>query len=568
MNVRFWVLLLWIVLPSQSWTHTHNSAFSDRPPAVKSQILYLMHTGEIDHALQKYEEYRTQLKADDDELIQQIALTLLEHGSRSKDEEEQLMTIFGAGISTHERAIPILERGLESKNPQLQMISLNFLGRQNSDEADAAINTALASPYALIRLEAVYYLCKKKDATAVSQAEALMHKVQPELKPIFPLLFATEGGPNSIKILRKMMSDPNDLVRVAAVLSAVDSKRDDLLPKIRQMAAHHNPSHQEACAFAIGELHDHHSVERLKELTESSSPFVEIAAHDALYKLGHREYAGYLLKAARQGDVFAITVLGHVEGAQDLLLELAQSNNLQVKINAILALLEHSDKRVLKLLPEILIRDARDLGFSKINSAGKALTAWKVVPSSSHNFQDNPVLWEMSITMREEVLDEALELPDNLFIPLANLILETQQNDLIPHTIELLENLQSPEAIELLKKHQQKVGAPLIRAYCTLALFRMKVPGPYKQQLRDWVAAQEKVELIKFRPFVPIELREREVNPYELTPEETSRIYVEAIEAIAANQDENGIRILLHMIRYGNTKNRYALAGLLLRAIQ
>ena len=57
-------------------------------------------------------------------------------------------------------------------------------------------------------------------------------------------------------------------------------------------------------------------------------------------------------------------------------------------------------------------------------------------------------------------------------------------------------------------------------------------------------------------------------NPFQLTPEETSSLLIEAFVTLADQHDPKGIDILLGAIKDGHEKNKYALAGLLLKSIQ
>jgi hypothetical protein len=129
----------------------------------------------------------------------------------------------------------------------------------------------------------------------------------------------------------------------------------------------------------------------------------------------------------------------------------------------------------------------------------------------------------------------------------------------------LLEQQHSPQAIALLKKHQQRAGAPLIRSYCTLSLYRLGEEGPYGEILCNWVEKQVDADLIQLRPLVPWDI-DGELTSYQITPHETSRLLVEAFETFALRQDNRGINALLNAVRCGTTKNKYALAGLLMRA--
>lgn len=532
-----------------------------------NQVLYLMQAGHVDKAVDAYQQYRTRIGRHDFTLVQQMGLTLLDQGYRSSSPETQLLTLFGAGVSANEKALYILENSLSNPIPQLQLIGMSFLARYQNEEAEDALRRAMGSPHLLIRLEAAFHLAEKKSPKATAQIESLMHKAPEEIIQVFPKLFAMIGNAPAIKSLRKLMVHPDQHVRVAAILSAAEYQRDDLLPQIRTLATQHGLSQQEACAIALGELQDESSVPRLQSLAQSTSAHVKLAALQALYHLGRKEVRTDVEKLAQNDDLFAIGMLGEMPGSEPVLRELIRSSSLTIRTNAALALLERQDPRCLTPLCEVLLKDSRDLTFVKATSPGKGLSAWKVVPSARQNFEDNPVAFELALHMREAALRKALELPEKDFLQLASLIFNVQQNDLVPLLVELLGNLETPDSEALLKKYQQKAGAPLIRNYCNLALYKMKAAGPYADNLRQWITKQQDEDLIRFRTFVPWEMRDKD-GSYELEPQETSRLLVDSFEAFAVTQDDKGVDILLEAIRNGNPNNKYALAGLLIHFTQ
>ncbi len=541
--------------------------------ATQNRILYLMQAGQTASALELYRSYENQEGKHDFELLQQMALSLLDQGFRSTKSEIQLMTIYGAGIAANEKALYILQEGMGSKQPEIQMICLNFLSNFHNDSADEALNKAMTSDHLLIRLEAAHYMAQKRIPKAVGLTESLMSKVHPELHPIFPQLFAMAGTDEAMKVLRRLLASTSEAVRVEAILSCAKYQRDDLLPKIRILAKQHDLIQQEACAFALGHMKDEMSIPKLEQMARSNAPYVRLAALQSLYNLGQSERAEEIKEFASQGDVFAIYALRDVPEGKDLLAQLMKSENIQIRTNATLSLLEQQDPRCLKGLPEILVRDSRDLAFIRTSSPSKALNAWKVVPSARHNLKENPIQYELALSMREEVLQSTLELPEKDFLAVANLIFQTEQNDLVPLLSDLLRNHETPLSIMLLKQHQQKAGAPLIRNYCNLALYRMKQDGPYNENLRQWVTKQKDIDLIRFRTFLPWEARDKDrdhdhESRYQLTPEDTSRLLIESFEAFVQTHDDKGIDILLEAIQNGNSNNKYALAGLLMRAVQ
>ena len=94
----------------------------------------------------------------------------------------------------------------------------------------------------------------------------------------------------------------------------------------------------------------------------------------------------------------------------------------------------------------------------------------------------------------------------------------------------------------------------------------MAEEGPYEEELIAWVKARGGEQLIRFRE----EADEPTAfsGPHVLTPEEASSFLIEALETLASKQNQAGIEILVHTMAYGNPKNRYALAGLLLRTTE
>lgn len=537
------------------------------PDAEKSRILYMLQAGDEKQALELYEARYQKAHQHDAELLQEIALLLIEQGYKSPTPEVQLLALYGAGIAANEKVLELLQEAVSSPIPLFQLIALNFLARYHNDFADESLNKAMKSDFLIIRLEAAVHLAEKKHPKAVGQIESLMYKVDPEIMPVFPELLALNGTNDAIKILKKLLNHADEKVRIAAIISAAKSGRDDLLPQIRTLASQHCPSQQEASAFAIGELKDESSIPKLELMAKSNVANVKLAALEALYKLGRKEVLQEVKEIALKGDPFAMHVLGQMEGAEETLIKLASTANLQIKINAAIALLALNDPRCLNYLTDVLFHDTRDLVFVEVISSGGALSAWKAIPSARQNFSDNPIPHELSLHFREEVLAQATALPDGAFLKLAEAIFETQQNELIPTLVALLENLQTPEAIKLLRTYQQKAGAPLIRNYCNLSLYRLKEEGPFKESLKQWVKQEQKEDLIQFRPIVPWDKRLSN-SSHQLTPQDTSRLLIESFETFALRQDEEGINMLLDAIRFGNSTNKFALAGLLMHATQ
>lgn len=531
------------------------------------RILYLAHQGNTADAIDLYRTYTQERHQADYELLQQLGLNLLEAGFASKDPESQLMSIYGAGIAAHDHAVGLLSAGLNSTTPEIQLVSLDLLAKLGNDDADSLINRAAASEQLLIRLSAIHYLAQKKHPLAMGQIEALYHKVPPELRQIFPQFFALSGDPRAIRQLRRLLHDSEEDVRMEAILCIGEQGRDDLLPQIRMRLNNPNPKEQEACAAVVGKLADQRSISRLRTIAKSQVMEVRLAAYQALSRLGEHDVRPEVEAFAKEGNLFAIALLGEMEGGEECLHSLIRHPNIHIRCNATLALLARRDVRCIEGLGEILIKDTRDLAFTEGHSRGRSLSIWRAVSSATQVLAEIPIALELSTSMRERTLAACIDLPQEAFLSIADAILDQRQNDLVPTAVELLEEMGNTAAISLLKKHQQKIGAPLVRNYCTLALYKIGEPGPYGEKLRQWLLDQRQIEMISFRPFVPLELREQGLQ-YALTPKETSRLFIAGIEALGNQHDTEGLDVILDLIRDGNPKNRFALAGLLIRSTQ
>ena len=533
-----------------------------------NQIVYLMHAGDTAKAFQAYEEHYAASGCHDFELIERLGLILLDQGLHAKDPESRLLALYGAGISLNEKALYIIEEALEGNEPELQLAALNLIDRIRNDRIDQLLYRAMASDQLLIRFEAAMQLASKRDPKAVGQIESLMMKVPEQLWPLFPQLFALIDNREAKKVLRRMLMHSQESIRIAAILSIASQAHDDFLPTLRRMAAQHGAGQQEASAAALGILRDDESILRLQTLSKSQNPHIRLASLKALYQLGKDEVREEVEKLAKMKNLFAIHLLGEMRGSEPTLASLLNNGDLPIRLNAAMSLLELHDPRCTPMLAAVLLKDRRDIALTHSASPGRSLQAWRIIPSATQNLENNPLILELSLNLRESLVLKAVDLPEKEFLALADLLLDQQQNDLIPVLIQTLENHPTPASIALLKKYQQKAGAPLVRNYCNLALYRLKQPGPYAEHLRTWVFQQKSTDLIRFRPLVNWSFREDSHSSFDLTPEETSRLLLDAFQSFVATQDDKGIDTLISLIQSGNPKNKYALIGLLMRAIQ
>jgi HEAT repeat protein len=539
------------------------------PPShdLKLQSLFLMQQNKIEESIDRYREYTEKTGRQDFEMLQQMGLTLLQKGIQSLDHPTFLMTLFGAGLSGSTRALEILEHGIGHPDPQTQLLSLHFIAKIEDDRADELLNRAMSSDYLSTRMEAAFYLSLRKHPKAVGQIEGLMFRLPPMFKPFFPSLFALIGTTDATAALKRLIEDTDDNVRIESILQVAGLGRDDFLPLLRKRLSYSHIAELEATSFAIGVLKDTVSIPKLKKLINSPTDNVKIATALSLASLGDRTYLPLIEELANHKNLFAIIALGQMDGFEDTLARLTHSADLQIRINAGIALLQRRDPRCLPPLLEILIEDKRDLAFQPFPSIGRTLNVFKAIPLAELKAKDPSVNFTYSLAIREHLLREAIHLPEESFLILASTLFARQQNDLVPCTIALLENLQTEDAKKVLKEGAAKRSAPLIRDYCHLALFRLKEEGPYEEYINRWVMQQKQAEIIRLRPILPWKFR-MDQSDHALTPEETSKLLIDAFFSIASRRSERSISFLLDAIQLGNPQNRYVLMGLLMRATE
>lgn len=534
----------------------------------REHVIYLMQFQEIDAAISLYEKYKKERGKDDFEVLIMMASTILQKGIRSSDVNVQLSSLFGVGIANINLSIDILEEGIRSKNFETQIAAIQLLAQMQDDRGDDLLTKAMASPFLMARMESGFYLAHRKHRRASGQIEALMYKIPREFWFYFPQFFALIGTTDSIELLKKLMEDSISVTRVEAILNAARFGRDDLLPKIRAHATHLEHDEQEACAAALGYLNDSKSIPLLTRLACSSSRSVKLAALFSLYKLGASHALTSIFELAKQCDLFAITLLGGLPGSEEILFPFLKHEDIHIRFNATLSLLNKRDSRSLETIEEFLLTDSKDLGFQPQATLGHSLSTWKVVSSVQQRVNDLPFdVHAVSLHLREQMLTACLELPVADFLYIAESIFKHRELSLVPLLVQLLENHQSEGVLTLLKKQAEQATSPLIRTYCNLALYRLRQKGPYEARILQWVSQIQSREMVRFRPTIPWNLR-ADTSPYELTPEEHTRLLFDVYLALAERHDERGIKVLLKGLKEGHPKNRYALAGLLIHALQ
>ncbi|MDN3504081.1 MAG: HEAT repeat domain-containing protein [Rhabdochlamydiaceae bacterium] len=531
-------------------------------------VLFLMSSGKTDMALEVYDKYYKETGKHDFEILEEIGRILIDQGCMSKDLETAMIGLYGVAMSNLSSAESFLSEAIKSPHPNVQLVALQLLSRLNTDSIEPVMAKGMNSAFLMIRLETLFHLTSRRSSLALSHIDGLMRILPPEFRVYFPEFFATLGTKEATKELKSLIADGDLQVRLSSILSTAKFMRDDLLPDIRSALSHANPAEKEAAAFAVGMLGDSKSIDVLKELSSSNYDNIKLAALRSRLSLGDESVIEPIKEMAMGGNLFAIQVCGALPNTSDLLYMLSTSPDPSIKLNSIMALLSKRDERSVEPLLDLIIRDETDIGFLPTFSLGRSFIAWKPVPSAHQQAKAlNTDIEAITWRIKEELLTHALELPESAFLKIASEVFNRGQYELVPLVVRLLENTNSEEAITLLQYNANRIGAPLLRSYCLLGLYRIGCSKEYSDKFLSWINLQKGAELFKFRPIALRQLNVDQTTKYHLTPEENSALLLESLEALARRHEKSSIDCIVSAIRDGNKKNRPALGGLLLLAI-
>lgn len=534
------------------------------------QISYLISTHQVEKALENYLSIHEEKQKHDYQVLQQLGMSIIEEGCKSPEHEDQLLSLFGMAISENQAPNYLLYDLIRSQHPLVQSTTLRIAADMFEDSSEQLLMKALTSNYFMIRLEALYYLTARHSQKAFGQIQSIQSLLPEIYHPYFGEFYALDKTSYSLTELKKMIHHHDPKMRLAGILSVIKYRVEDLKETIFPILSQKDPVELEAAAFAVGMFQDLTTTNDLKNLLSSSQIEVKLAALHALTKLGYTDYITQIETFAKEGNLFAISILGELGTGEKVLKEALNSSDLTLRLNAALALLHQRNADVVPYLLDIFAINKNSYGIQAFPSPGQTMSYWNIVPLKA--LKDEKAQFALASYTRyilEIVLSECLELGEKPFLQIASYLMARQHEWILPKLTRLIENIRSPDAIQLLEEKSQQLGAPLIRAYATLGLYRLGNDIDKQEALIKWILREKQTELIRFRPVVDQSTPKfASHSPYQLTPEETSGFLIEAISEVAQKRQESSISYLIMLMKDGNPKNRYALAGLLLRTIQ
>ncbi len=516
-------------------------------------------------ALRLYERELPKKNGHDFERLQLLALKLLEEKKEEIDPGEFLSLIIASRLSHHKGLLSIPERGLSHPRMDIQIASLRTLADLQEDEGYQKIVKALQSPYIPVRLEAAYVLAERKYPEIEGHLAAQMNRLPEECLFPFPSLFALSDTPSSRKMLKKFLTGDNEMLRNETLRVITERKMTEFLPEIRLFRDRQDPILQEICAYASGVFRDEESLPFLKELTINSPDPISLVAYYSLYLLGDRSALHSIERKAAEGHLPAIALLGECNGESEPLRALLYHNNPQVRLNAALSLLKKKDPACLPEITRLFTVSEEETAILPYTSPGKMLTTRKIVLKTNRGMKNDPYPYEISDRYKREILSLCAALPEKNFLSFAESVADSGATIFFSPLVRLIEESGTEESIDLLKAWHQKAGHPLLRKRSDLALFRLDRKGPWKEKLFEELRRDTSEDLLPLPVILPWDPAPAS-SPFEITPEENARLLLEAYLSIAEKQDPEGLKILLNRLNKTSLKNRYILAGILIRA--
>jgi len=537
----------------------------------EQKIQFLIAKKEYTTAINNYLTQLETTKEHNQDILSILAKSIIENAISSSDSKSQMLGLYGLLVSeTHDPQMDY-SKLVQSSDPYVQLITIQHLSQLHEDSIELILNRAMSSNFLPVRMQALSILVAQKSKLALSHIESLFYRLPPAFKPYFADYYAALGTPHSLKILNQLLSDPNQEVRIAALLAILHTHRDDFIPGIKKLLTQPDPQLQETAIHVLSKLKDQSSLSAFQGFLQSNSVNLKLAAAAACLEFDDLSGEKEIITLAKEGNPFAIMLLPKLENGKKTLLECAKNPNLDIRLNCLAALLELKHPFAKTLLKEFLAHFTSNEAICPIFSTGKTQLAFKITPSYRKQFAKHAeyIDWMQGTTfmIRQQFLIQAVELPESDFIEIAEVIFENDQFDLVPTLIKLLENCKSDAAVNLLKKLYNKPGSPRVRCYAMIALARMNIPE-YQTAFLDWIKTQKVIELIRFRTHDTKDSLPKSTSRYHMTPDENSELLLEAFATLIMIHDERTLPIFLNAIAGGHPQNAPVLSGLLLKAIQ
>ena len=506
------------------------------------------------------------IKTPPQEIIHHASNTL-EKGLKSRDIEENLIALYGLLISDYMPSTQILLSLLKKNHFVTQSYLLQVLQKNLSYSAEEILTQAGHSMFFPIRLQALYQLTQRQEANSLTKIQALRQKFHKTYHFIFTPLIAAHRSKESEEELKRILKEPSSHLRSSALLEIGNQHIHSLLPEVKKAFTHVNPIEKESAIFALSCYPDLKLYDLLKKETISTNDHLALASHLALWRLGFIDHKKEILALAQKNNPFALFLLHKMHEETPILVKALKNKDKTIWINALWGLLHHKDIRVLPELEKLLLIDPLD---SVINiEHSPAHTMHHLIIESPSIINDADLEKELAITLHLQKLCLSLlsRYPEEEVLKFCKRLLSTNKHPFQRELIHTIENIKSEKSLDLLRSLSFSIGSPLKRGYALTALYRKSTHIKDQERFYKWLKSQSGDSIIKFSKTAD-PLSNLHVTPYELSPEEHTGLISEALLTASTSHEEKYLNLIIELFNTCHKKNRYALAGILMKAIQ
>lgn len=534
-----------------------------------ARLRFLVASGRLEAALSCYLSAKSQKSVDDDLFLSDLAIHLIDNALMDPDPKIQLAGLYGLSLSAHPSGLLLLEQLSNSLQPIIQAIAVQMAKLAPDPTATFIINRALNSNYIEIRFHALQFLVMRKDPTAFGHIQSLLHKLPPQAKPYFCDFLASLGTQESEFLLVDFFLSNSPTLRMHVLQSALNHTLFSFLPHFQNSLHVGVPQEQEISAFAMSRFGQIESQGLLKKLQNSPHPEVRLAAATSLLSFGFVDALQTVIELAKMKNLWAIDLLGSYAGGETLLKELFFDSDPNIQLNAMLSLLKRKEPCALEQAKKILKTPSHIALFTPIYSEGGSFKAWKIFsPTQTPSPEEQQRALLATFELKNQILILGMELPEEAFFEILETIIHLRENSFAPLIAQITQNMKTPRTKARLLDLSQESGWPLLRIFSHFILYVNGDKNRHKKELLRWIHEEKKRSVIEFKPSTSFLDSYEKSSPYELTPEESSALFIETLAAMASMQDPEGIDLILQLIKDGHVNNRPILAGLLFKILQ
>ncbi|MCH1430046.1 MAG: hypothetical protein GWP59_04405 [Chlamydiales bacterium] len=544
--------------------HPFSAKKQDRDFNTASKSL-LIQQGKVDDILRYVRSSEELLFTEKKQLLTKLCQKILVSKMLSRNFHDNAQGFYGAFLSLDPQTIHEMTGRIPHLDPRLQLAVLNYLDHLQEDSKHLVIKELLGSPYPFLRIEAAYRLAANQDPTAFQQLEALFYKSPQELHFLFAKAFILLKTPRAKKFTLQLLNHSDEKNRSEAIKAIADMKELSFYDELLTLSKHPSPLTQEASAYALGKISPDHATAPLFSLAKKPHRSVQLAALNALVNLKEYEPRQELLQHAKKGNLFAYHLLSDERESKKFLKQMTYHNDPTIRYNAAIALLELKDPDCLSALLELLLLPSDEQALKAYLSPGETLKEWRLQSIGRVDKAHSQWLIQQSLQHKLELFYKAQKLPSSAFFWLCDKLLTKQKSEWIPHIVGLLQADSSPKALEILQKHTNTPGAPLLRIYCHLALFQKTANKEELDHVVQWVRDNQKHPIMRLKDLPDWD--ERQNYPFQLSPEQKSQFLIDAYFAISSTYSDLALDLLLDGLSEGAVENRPILAGLLLHLL-